>query len=115
MPVADTEAARSRSSSLFARMTEARSVTHRRFEGLALLHFPDGTSCGVEAELFISRSRFVSYGEGNFRCAADVGFEAIDSSDWLILSFGGGTAVCIEVHEVKARDGQCRCRFEVRP
>lgn len=115
MPIADTDGGRHRGSSLFERMTDARSVTHHRFEGPALLQFPEGGSCLVEAQLFMSRSRFSTHGEGYIRCAAEVGFEALDSSGWLTLSFSGITAVGIEVHDVKAQDGQCRCRFEVRP
>ena len=75
MPIADTEGGRSFGPSLFERMTDARSATHHRFVGPALLEFPNGGSCEVEAELFMFRSRFSSYGEGYMRCAAEIGFD----------------------------------------
>lgn len=114
MSIAETERGRSIGSSLFERMTDARSITHHSHEGPARLIFSDRRSCDVEAKLLISRSRFSSWGEEYIHCAAESGFSALDSNDWLTLCFTTGTAVEIAVHEVKAQDGRCRCRFEVK-
>lgn len=114
MSIAEAERGRSIGSSLFERTPDVRSITHHSLEGPARLIFPDGRSCDVEAKLLMSRSRFSSWGEGYMHCASESGFSALDSNDWLTLCFTTGTAVEIAVQEVKAQDGRCRCRFEVK-
>lgn len=114
MPMALTERERGFGASLLDRVSGTLAVTRRHLEGPARLIFTDQRSFSVEAQVQVLRSAFSSWGDGYIRCPEAIGFEALDSSDWLTLSFAGAAAVEIEVLDVKARDGQCRCRFEVR-
>lgn len=114
MPTTLTEGERGHGASLFERMTRPFSFTRRSIEGTARLTFTDGRTCPVTASVSLSRSALSSSGEGYMHCPAEVGFAALHSSDWLMLTFDCGTTVELAVNEVKARDGQCRCRFEVK-
>lgn len=109
-----TERERGHGASLFDRMTRPFSLTRRSIEGPAQLIFADGRSCPVMAGVEIYRSSLSSSGEGYMHCAAEFGFEALHSNDWLTLTFGCGATVELDVIAVKACDGQCRCRFEVK-
>lgn len=109
-----TERERGYGASLFDRVSRSFSFTRRSIEGPARLIFADGRSCPVMAKAELCRSSLASSGEGYIHCTAELGFDALHSSDWLRLTFGCGTTVELDVNEVKARDGQCRCRFEVK-
>lgn len=114
MPMALTERERGLGASLFDRLTGPLAATHRRLDGPAKLTFPCGRSHSVEASMVLSRSAFSLWGEGYIHCAAEIGFEALDSSEWLTLAFSGAAAVDVEIRDVRAREGQCRCGFEVK-
>lgn len=109
-----TERERGHGATLVDRVIRSFSFTRRSIEGPAQLTFTDGRSCPVIASVELYRSSLSSSGEGYMRCAAEFGFEALHSSDWLTLTFDCGATVELDVIDVKARDGQCRCRFEVK-
>lgn len=113
MPMVVARRDRDFGSSLFNRVTDALTVTRSNREGTACLTFADGSSFLVEAKILLYRSLLSSWGDGYIHCAAGLGFQALYSKDWLTLVFDGGTSVEVEVRDVKARDGHCRCRFEV--
>lgn len=113
MPMALAERERDFGFTFFNRLTDALTVTRNGREGAACLLFADGRSCPVEAKILIYRSLLSSWGDGYIHCAAELGFQALYSNNWLTLVFDGETSVEIEVREVKARGGHCRCRFEV--
>ena len=114
MPMALTERERGLVTSLFDRLTGSLAEKHHRVDGSAKLTFPGGRSYAVEASTVLLRSAFSPWGKGYLHCASEVGFEALDSNEWLTLSFNDAAAVEVEIREVRARDGQCRCGFEVK-
>ena len=109
-----TERERGYGASLFDRMIRSFSFTRRSIEGPAMLMFADGRSCTVTASVELCRSSLSSSGEGYMHCAAETGFDALHSSEWLTLTFDCGATLELAVNDVKARDGRCRCGFEVK-
>lgn len=82
--------------------------------GPAALSFPEGRSTKVDATATTTRSVLSLSGEGQLRCASDVGFDAVGLEDWATLTFSCGTTLFIDVYDLKAySDGSCRCLFEV--
>ena len=114
MPMTLTERERGYGASLLDLLTRPFSFTRQSIEGPARLIFTDGRSCPVMANVELYRSSLSASGEGYLNCPAEFGFEALHSSEWLTLKFDCGATIEIEVNDVKARDDQCRCRFEVK-
>lgn len=96
------------------RVIDAFSVSRRRIDGPARIVFPCGSSHPVEASLAHCRSALSAWGNGYFLCDTVVGFEALESSQWLTLAFATGASFEIEAYSAKATKGQCRCQFEVK-
>lgn len=96
------------------RMIGAFSVNRRRIDGRARIVFPCGSTHPVEASLTHCHSAISAWGDGYFLCDAAVGFEALESSQWLTLAFATGASFEIEAYSAKATKGQCRCQFEVK-
>lgn len=113
MPMVVAGRDRAFGSSFLNRVTVALTATRSSREGDARLMFADGRSFPVEAKILLYRSLLSSWGDGYIHCAVEIGFQALHSNDWLTLVFDGGTSAEVEVRDVKARDGHCRCRFEV--
>lgn len=99
---------------LLERVIGAFSFSRRMVEGPARIVFPCGSSHPVEASLVHRHSALSAWGDGYFLCDAVVGFEALESSQWLTLAFATGAMFEIETYSAKACAGRCRCQFEVK-
>lgn len=88
--------------------------TSTAHEGEAWLSFPEGERVVVMATMTITRSVFSTVGSGYLICDNENAFKALNSADWLTLSFDASPPVDIVVYGVRSQEAQTRCWFEVR-
>lgn len=83
-------------------------------EGPARLLLSDGRQARVDGQLSVSRTFFSVSGGGSFTCAADIAFDAVNSTCWLKLVFDDGPEADISIYKLRSGDSLARCWFEVQ-
>jgi hypothetical protein len=83
-------------------------------QGQARLFLSGGRQARVDGQISMSRTFFSLSGSGSFACAADIAFEAVNSTCWLKLIFDEGPEVDISIYKLRTGDSRARCWFEVQ-